>query len=76
MPSIFNNSSYFCSFDRNLKFKKDLKCFDKIFAFSKPMCRIPSEYISLSKEISFFSFIEYFRFSTDCLPHPSKDSIF
>ena len=76
IPSIFNNSLKFLYLDKLLNFENDLKYFDKIFAFSNPICLIPNEYISLSREIFFFWLIEYFKFCIDCWPQPSSFSIF
>ena len=46
------------------------------FAFSKPMCLIPKEYIIFSSEISLDLLIEYFKLATEVFPHPSNFSIF
>ena len=75
IPSIFSKSLNLFVLDRFLKFWNVLKYFDNNFAFSSPICLIPKEYISLSKEIFFFSLIEYFKFSTESFPHPSRLSI-
>jgi len=75
IPSIFNRSLYFFVLDSSLNFKKDPKYFAISFAFSKPICLIPRAYINFSSDIFFLSLIEYFKFSTDNLPHPSNFSI-
>ena len=43
IPSIFNNSLYFYLLDKALNLENDLKYFEISFAFSKPICLMPSE---------------------------------
>ena len=75
IPSILTNSSNFLFFNKLRKFEDVFKFLEINLAFSKPMCRIPSEYMNLSKDILVFSFIEYLRFAIDNFPHPSNFSI-
>ena len=51
-------------------------CSASNFAFSCPICLIPKENISLSKEIFFDLFIAYFKFDDDKFPQPSNFDIF
>ena len=43
IPSIFSSSLYLSSLHKELNFEIDLKYFESIFAFSKPICLIPNE---------------------------------